>query len=60
VEKLETVTGIAAPLMIDSVDTDVITPMARILEGGDSLVRYSFEALRYHADGSLNPHFVLN
>lgn len=58
--KLEIVKGIAAPLMIDSLDTDVITPMARMMEGGDSLVRYAFEPLRYCADGSLNSDCVLN
>ena len=34
--------------------------MARVLEGGGSLVRFAFEPLRYNSDGSLNPNFVLN
>ena len=60
VAKLKLVKGVAAPLMIDSLDTDVITPMARVLEGGGSLVRFAFEPLRYGADGLPNPDFVLN
>ena len=60
VAKLKLVKGVAAPIMIDSLDTDVITPMARVLEGGGSLVRFAFEPLRYNSDGSLNPDFVLN
>ncbi len=59
-EPFETVSGVAAPLLIDSIDTDVITPMPRVLQGGDHLVRYAFEPLRYLADGSLDPDFVLN
>jgi 3-isopropylmalate/(R)-2-methylmalate dehydratase small subunit len=46
--------------MIDSIDTDVITSIPRVLEGGDSLVRYAFEPLRYLEDGSPNPDFPLN
>lgn len=56
----KTVEGVAAPLMIDSIDTDVITPMPRIMEGGESLVKFSFEPLRFQDDGSLNPEFTLN
>ncbi|MBW2292269.1 MAG: 3-isopropylmalate dehydratase small subunit [Deltaproteobacteria bacterium] len=59
-DKIQIVRGIAAPLMIDSLDTDVITPMSRIMEGSGSLLQYSFEPLRFHTDGSLNPEFVLN
>lgn len=59
-DKLETVTGIAAPLMIASIDTDVITPMPRVMEGGEALVKYSFEPLRFTEDGSLDPEFTLN
>jgi len=59
-KKFEVVQGIAAPLLIDNLDTDVITPMARVLEGGDSLVRFAFEPLHVLTDGSPNPDFVLN
>jgi 3-isopropylmalate dehydratase small subunit len=37
-DKIQIVRGIAAPLMIDSLDTDVITPMSRIMEGQGSLL----------------------
>jgi 3-isopropylmalate/(R)-2-methylmalate dehydratase small subunit len=53
--------GVAAPLMQDNVDTDVIVRIERIAR----LVRgqfapWAFEVLRYRADGSENPDFVLN
>jgi len=59
-DRLDVVRAIAAPLMIDSIDTDTITSMPRVLEGGGSLVRYAFEPLRYLEDGSPNPDFPLN
>ncbi len=59
-EKLVRVKGLAAPLLVHSVDTDVISPMKRLLEGGDAFVRYAFEPLRYLQDGSENPEFPLN
>ena len=59
-DALNQVRGIAVPLMIDSIDTDVITPVPRLLEGGENLVRYAFEPLRYLTDGSLNPKFPIN
>ncbi|MBV9995680.1 MAG: 3-isopropylmalate dehydratase small subunit [Caulobacteraceae bacterium] len=43
----------AVPLPIDNVDTDVITPIGRVLEGAEALVRYAFESLRFAPDGSL-------
>jgi 3-isopropylmalate/(R)-2-methylmalate dehydratase small subunit len=60
VDKIDVITGIAAPIMIDSIDTDVITPMSRIMEGANSLVRFAFEPLRFLADGEPNPEFALN
>ncbi len=59
-DPIDVVRGIAAPLLIESIDTDIITSMPRVLEGGDSLVRYAFEPLRYLEDGSPNPEFPLN
>jgi len=59
-EPWKTLSSVAAPLLIESIDTDVISPMKRMLEGGDAIVKYAFEPLRYRADGSLNPDFVLN
>ena len=54
------ITGVAAPLLVQSIDTDVISPMNRLLQGGDALLKYAFEPLRYRQDGSPNPDFVLN
>jgi 3-isopropylmalate/(R)-2-methylmalate dehydratase small subunit len=59
VERFTTLRGRAAPLLLRDVDTDVIIPMARIV-GGDDFGRFAFEPLRYGADGSENPEFVLN
>jgi len=64
-EKLRRIEGVAAPLMRQNVDTDVIIPMRRIAGArrGDDLSRYAFEPLRYGpegADGAENPDFVLN
>ena len=56
-----TVSGPAAPLMLANVDTDVIIrvePMTR--HPRTELGRFAFEALRYRADGSDDPDFVLN
>lgn len=55
------VTGPAAPLMLANVDTDVIIRIERLTTlGKDALGPYAFEALRYRADGSDEPDFVLN
>jgi 3-isopropylmalate/(R)-2-methylmalate dehydratase small subunit len=54
-------TGIAAPLPIPNIDTDKIIP-ARFLKTikRSGLGRNLFDAMRYRADGSENPDFVLN
>jgi 3-isopropylmalate/(R)-2-methylmalate dehydratase small subunit len=54
-EPFRTITSRAVPLIVDNVDTDVITPMKRIMEGVDALVAYAFEALRFDANGVLRP-----
>lgn len=53
--------GVAAPLMQDNIDTDVIVRIERIakLKRGE-FAPWAFEVLRYRADGSENPDFVLN
>ena len=60
-EKFTRLSGIAAPLMLANVDTDQIIRMERLakLDRGE-LGTWAFEALRYRADGSENPQFVLN
>jgi 3-isopropylmalate/(R)-2-methylmalate dehydratase small subunit len=54
-------TGIAAPLPIPNIDTDKIIP-ARFLKTikRSGLGRNLFDAMRYRADGSENPDFILN
>ena len=56
-----TLTGIAAPLPIPNVDTDKIIP-ARFLKTikRSGLGNNLFDAMRFRADGSENPDFILN
>jgi 3-isopropylmalate/(R)-2-methylmalate dehydratase small subunit len=60
-EKFTSLTGVAAPLKITNIDTDMIIPKQYLktikrtgLGGG------LFAELRYNEDGSENPDFVLN
>ncbi|MEJ0066166.1 MAG: hypothetical protein WDM85_12695 [Caulobacteraceae bacterium] len=48
----EIVRSRAVVLRGDNIDTDVITPIARVVEGGDAVVRFAFEPLRFAPDGS--------
>jgi len=58
---LTVVSGPAAPLMAENVNTDVIIPMAASSKFvGDALGPYGFGPWRYREDGSENPDFVLN
>jgi len=60
-DKFTTLTGVAAPLEIDNVDTDMIIPkqyLKTIKRTG--LGAGLFSEMRYLDDGSLNPDFVLN
>lgn len=59
-DALTSVQGRAVPLMLPDIDTDVITPINRVMEGGDALTRYAFESLRYKADGELDLDCPLN
>ena len=55
------VEGVAAPLRLENVDTDVIIPMDALLSRPrDELGARAFEPLRYRADGSEIADFVLN
>ncbi|MFK8250002.1 3-isopropylmalate dehydratase small subunit [Ancylobacter terrae] len=60
-DKFSTLTGVAAPLHLVNVDTDMIIP-ARYLKTikRTGLGRGLFSELRYREDGSDNPDFVLN
>ncbi|APF36399.1 3-isopropylmalate dehydratase small subunit [Chelatococcus daeguensis] len=60
-EKFTTLTGVAAPLEIVNVDTDMIIPkqyLKTIKRTG--LGKGLFAEMRYKEDGSENPDFVLN
>ena len=60
-EKFTTLTGVAAPLPIDNVDTDMIIPkqyLKTIKRTG--LGKGLFAEMRYRDDGSENPDFALN
>jgi 3-isopropylmalate/(R)-2-methylmalate dehydratase small subunit len=53
--------GIAAPFLRANVDTDVITPLNRPAASARlTAAEFIFESIRYRADGSENPDFVLN
>src|SRR5262245_51514949 len=55
-------TAIAAPIMRANIDTDVIIRIERLVGNSvrGSLGKWAFGALRYLADGSENPEFILN
>ena len=60
-QKFTTLTGIAAPLPIMNIDTDMIIPkqyLKTIARTG--LGKGLFSEMRYREDGSENPDFVLN
>jgi 3-isopropylmalate/(R)-2-methylmalate dehydratase small subunit len=60
-EKFDTLTGVAAPLPLINVDTDMIIPkqfLKTIKRSG--LGKNLFDEMRYRDDGSENPDFVLN
>ena len=55
------VSGAAAPLLRDNIDTDTIIRIERLTgTRQDELGPFAFEALRYRPDGSEDPAFVLN
>jgi 3-isopropylmalate/(R)-2-methylmalate dehydratase small subunit len=60
-EKFAQLTGVAAPMDMINVDTDMIIPkqfLKTIQRSG--LGKHAFSEMRYRADGSENPDFVLN
>ncbi|MDP2007707.1 MAG: 3-isopropylmalate dehydratase small subunit [Rubrivivax sp.] len=55
------ISGVAAPLPLANVDTDVIIRIEQLARcPHDQLGAWAFGPLRYRADGSENPDFVLN
>jgi 3-isopropylmalate/(R)-2-methylmalate dehydratase small subunit len=60
-QKFTSLTGVAAPLPMINVDTDKIIPKQYLKTIGRSgLGKGLFDEMRYRADGSENPDFVLN
>ena len=60
-QKFTTLTGVAAPLQIDNVDTDMIIPkqyLKTVKRTG--LGKGLFAEMRYREDGTEHPQFVLN
>ena len=60
-DKFTTLTGIAAPMPLVKIDTDMIIPkqfLKTIHRSG--LGKNLFDEMRYNADGTENPDFVLN
>ncbi|HEX6842735.1 MAG TPA: 3-isopropylmalate dehydratase small subunit [Stellaceae bacterium] len=61
-EKFTVLRAIAAPLLRENIDTDIIIRIERLVGASrrSDLGRYAFEAWRYRPDGSENPDFILN
>lgn len=60
-EKFTTLTGIAAPMPLINIDTDMIIPklfLKTIKRSG--LGVHLFDEMRYNQDGTENPDFILN
>jgi 3-isopropylmalate/(R)-2-methylmalate dehydratase small subunit len=55
-----TLTGTAAALLQPNVDTDVIIRVDHLTKTRAEVGPFAFEALRFLADGTENPHFALN
>jgi 3-isopropylmalate/(R)-2-methylmalate dehydratase small subunit len=55
-------TSMAAPLLQDNIDTDTIIRVEPLFDGvpREQLGPFALAALRYRADGTENPEFVLN
>ena len=61
-DKFATLNSVAAPIMRENIDTDVIIPINRLVGNAvrGSLGKWGFTALRYKPDGSENSEFILN
>jgi 3-isopropylmalate/(R)-2-methylmalate dehydratase small subunit len=61
-EKFTVLRSVAAPLLRDNIDTDIVIRIERLVGASrrSALGRYAFEAWRYRSDGSQEPDFVLN
>ncbi len=61
-DKFTKVTGVAAPLMRQNVDTDLIIRIERLVNNvtREGLGPYCFEQIRFNPDGTENPDCVFN
>ena len=59
-EKFEVLTAIAAPLLRDNINTDVIIPAPWIVNFGQDLGKGLFAGWRYGVAGAEEPDFILN
>jgi 3-isopropylmalate/(R)-2-methylmalate dehydratase small subunit len=60
-EKFTTLSAIAAPIMRQNIDTDMVIRVERLRDlPPEKLGPYAFESWRYRPDGSEAPEFVLN
>lgn len=59
-DKIALIDGIAAPLLVDNVSTDIISPSELYLKPRSAYAAGLLGPWRYNADGADNPEFVLN
>ena len=60
-DRFRVLSGVAAPLMRANIDTDTIIRIERMTgTTPQQMGPWAFEALRFRADGTEDPHFVLN
>lgn len=52
--------GIAAPLLMDNVDTDIISPIGKPPIPGVPAEKRAFEPIRFFSNGREKPDFILN
>jgi 3-isopropylmalate/(R)-2-methylmalate dehydratase small subunit len=61
VNRISTIRGVAAPLPLANVDTDVIIRIEKLAQcPREELGRWALAPLRFREDGSGNPDFILN
>jgi 3-isopropylmalate/(R)-2-methylmalate dehydratase small subunit len=61
-QKFSKLSAVAAPILRQNIDTDIIIPISRMVGNSvrGNLGQWCFSPLRYRPDGSENPQFVLN
>jgi 3-isopropylmalate/(R)-2-methylmalate dehydratase small subunit len=62
VDTFTTLNSVAAPILRENTDTDVIIPISKMVGNSarGNLGKWGFSPLRYKPDGSENPEFILN